>query len=180
MLGEYKVNRCTRRCHALDRPLRDGEWYYSVVIEQGDDYQRRDYSAESWQGPPEGALGWWKNQMPRADQKKMVLAPKEVLVDLLRQMEQIPAKSKSRYLLALMLMRRKVVQPRETRPEAQRREDQAPSADSSDSPDSGEVLALEVIADGSTIDVPVCTISRGESAELRRELDELLYCEADE
>ncbi len=111
MLGEYKVNRCTRQCYALQRPLREGEWYYSVVMESGDEYIRRDYSAESWQGPPEGSIGWWKNRMPTSDEKKMVLAPPEVLIDLLRQMEQFPSKTKSRYLLALMLMRRKIVRP---------------------------------------------------------------------
>ena len=180
MLGEYKVNRCTRRCQALNRPLREGEWYYSVVIEQGDSYQRLDYSAESWQGPPEGALGWWKNRMPRADEKKMVLAPNEVLVDLLRQMGQFPAKAKSRYLLALILMRRKIVRPRqtlaETQPAGSRSAEDAESAPEALS----DVLALEVIEDGSAIDVPACTITRSESAQLRQELDELLYCEADE
>ena len=61
MLGEYKVSRCSRQCHALQRPLREGEWYYSVVLESGDEYVRQDFSAESWQGPPEGTIGWWKN-----------------------------------------------------------------------------------------------------------------------
>ena len=164
MLGEYKVNRCTRQCHALDRPLREGEWYYSVVLESGDEYIRRDYSAESWQGPPEGSIGWWKSRMPTSDEKKMVLAPPEVLIDLLRQMEQFPERAKSRYLLALMLMRRKIVRP---------------ALASDESPVSKDVLRVEVVADGSTIDVPICEITRSESESLRDELNELLYCEAE-
>ena len=47
MLGEYKVGRCTQQCYTLQRPLRSGEWYYSVVVEEGDDLQRREYSAEA-------------------------------------------------------------------------------------------------------------------------------------
>ena len=86
MLGEYKVSRCTRRCFTQDRPLREGEWYYSVVIEDGDEFQRRDYSAESWSEPPEEAIGWWKCRMPTKDQKKLVPAPPAVLIQLLRQM----------------------------------------------------------------------------------------------
>lgn len=176
MLGEYKVSRCTRQCHALKRPLREGEYYYSVVLESGDEYARQDYSAESWKGPPEGAIGWWKNRMPTADDKKLVLAPPEVLIDLLRQMEQFPAKAKSRYLLALMLMRRKLV-----RPLAQ--QDESLSADEEDEEESTskeEILRVEVIVDGSTIDIPVCKIARSESESLREELNELLYCEADQ
>jgi hypothetical protein len=170
MLGEYKVSRCTRKCHSLDRPLREGEWYYSVVLEDGEDFERRDYSAEAWKEPPQGAIGWWKNRMPSADEKKMVLAPPEVLIDLLRQMEQFPERAKSRYLLALMLMRKKLVRPAGIPDDGETKET---------TKDAGEILRVEVLANGSTIDVPVCQISRSESDALRDELNELLYCEAE-
>ena len=160
MLGEYKVNRCTRQCHVQGRPLREGEWYFSVILESGDDYQRRDYSAESWTEPPEDAIGWWKKRMPRADEKKMVLAPTEVLIDLLRQMEHFPNKAKSRYLLALMMMRKRILKP-------------------TTQSDDENVIVMNVVSDGSQIEVPVCQISRSESDTLRNELNELLYCEAD-
>ena len=106
MLDGYKVNRCTRQCYSLERPLREGESYYSVVLPGEEELERRDYSAEAWDGPPEDAIGWWKNRMPTADEKKLVLAPKEVLIDLLRQMSAFPEQAKSRYLLALMLLRK--------------------------------------------------------------------------
>lgn len=163
MLGEYKVNRCTRQCHALGRPLREGEWYYSIILEAGEDYIRQDFSAEAWTGPPAAAVGWWKKRMPTADEKKLILAPAEVLIDLLRQMGQFPAKAKSRYLLALMLMRRRIVRP---------------VRESTESPIAENSIRVEVIADGCTIDVPICEITRSEADTLRNELNELLYCEA--
>jgi hypothetical protein len=179
MLGEYKVNRCSRRCHALDRPLREGEWYYSVLLEAGEDYIRHDYSAESWKEPPAGAIGWWKQRMPTSGEKKLVLAPPEVLIDLLRQMERFPARAKSRYLLALMLMRRKLLRPVPY--------DGVPLADAIDVNETAnegvslhaKVLRVEVIADGSMIDVREVLINRSESESLREELNELLYCEAE-
>ncbi len=164
MLGEYHVSRCTRNCHALHRPLREGEWYYSVVMESGDDYVRRDFSAESWKGPPEEAIGWWKCRMPSASEKKLVLAPPEVLIDLLRQMSSFPDKAKTRYLLAIMLMRKRLVRPWEGTPD--------------DSLSEG-MMRLEVLADSSTIDVMPCEITRAEADPLRDELNDLLYCEAD-
>ena len=165
MLGEYKVNRCTRQCYDLKRPLREGEWYYSVVLESGDEFVRRDYAEESWSDPPEGTVGWWKCRMPTSGQKKMVLAPVAVLTDLLCQMESQPGKAKSRYLLALMLMRKRVVRPLDTG-----------SVDADAEPS----LRLEVIATGTEIEVPVCVISRNESDSLRDELNSLLYCDAEE
>ena len=163
MLDGYKVNRCTRQCYSLQRPLREGEWYYSVVLPCDDDFERRDYSAEAWEGPPEDTIGWWKNRMPIADQRKLVLAPKEVLIDLLRQMSDFPERAKSRYLLALMLMRKKIVK----------------ESTSSECSSEEDTLRVEVLDDGSVIEVPVCSISRSESDQLRDELNELLYCEAD-
>lgn len=177
MLGEYKVGRCTRVCHAQSRPLREGEWYYSVVLEEGEEFVRRDYSAEAWTDPPEGAVGWWKNRMPTSDDKKMVLAPPEVLIDLLRQMESLPARAKSRYLLALMLMRRKIVRPA---PKDDATKDDALKEDTpKDGNSTQAVMRVEVVADGSVIEVPVCEINRNESETLRDELNELLYCEAE-
>jgi len=164
MLGEYKVSRCSRQCHKLGRPLREGEWYYSVVLEADEEYQRRDYSAEAWEGPPEGAIGFWKNRMPTSDERKMVLAPSEVLIDLLRQMADFPEKAKTRYLLALMLLRRKIVQHAVADPDH----------------DAAGQLCVKVPTDGSVIEIPTCDIGRSESDKLLEELNELLYCEATE
>ncbi|TWU41933.1 hypothetical protein [Novipirellula artificiosorum] len=187
MLGEYRVSRCTRHCHALNRPLREGEWFYSVVLESGDDFLRQDYSAESWQGPPEGTVGWWKNRMPRADDKKLVLAPPEVLIDLLRQMGNFPDKIKTRYLLSLMLMRKRLLRPCQSMQEPSTEvgidpsSSDEPSSDepSSDEPSSDPCMRIEVIADGSTMDVVRAEITRDEAEALREELNALLYCEAE-
>ena len=194
MLGEYKYNRSTHQCFVLNRPLKEGEWYYSVILECGEDYKRRDYSVEGWTEPPEGAIGYWKKQMPIAGSKKLVLAPAEVLIDLLRQMEQFPDKAKIRYLLALMLMRKRLIRPaspmragtKSQKDESQLEVTDQPSVD----PPSGnqaseqatrvETMIIEVIADGSQIEIPVATISKSESETLRDELNELLYCEAAE
>ena len=175
MSGDYKVSRCTRRCYALDRPLGEGEWYYSVVLESGDDYLRRDFSAEAWLGPPDGAVGWWKSRMPIAGERKKVLAPKEVLIDLLVQMADTPGKAKTRYLLALLLLRRRFVRPLAPHIPVEVERGNADAAVPGEPPP----LRVEVIGTGATIEVPVCEISRGESAALRDELTEWIYCEAE-
>ncbi len=165
MLGEYKVGRCTRTCFLQQRPLREGETYYSVIIQEDEEFQRRDYSAEAWEGPPENATGHWKCRMPRSEERKLVLAPKEVLIDLLRQMEHFPNKAKPRYLLALTMLRKRILR--------------LASGDENDDR-RGSVLRVQVVEDGSMIDVPICTISRSETDELLQQLNELLYCDAAE
>ena len=165
MLGEYKLGRCSRQCYKLERPLREGEWYYSVVIQIDEDYERRDYSAEAWDGPPEGAVGHWKCRMPKSDERKLVLAPKEVLIELLRQMENFPDKEQARYLLALTMLRKRILRPAPADP------DQSTGT---------KVLRVQVPEDKSIIEIPDCVIARSESDKLLEELNELLYCDASE
>ncbi len=178
---EFKVARCSRKCFTQGRPLRDGEWFYSVVIEDGDDLTRREYSAEAWTGPPEGTVGWWKGRMPQAGARKLVLAPDPVLVDVLRGLDDSENRRQLRYLLALMLLRRRVVSlvpaHYSSHTTHSAREDQ--SQKGLDPHDSAEqTMTVKVNADHSEITVAVCSISQRDVETLEAALQELLYCEA--
>lgn len=172
-LTEYKVNRCSRRCCVEDRPLREGESYYSVVIQRDEAFVRRDYSAQAWTEPPEGAVGWWKGRMPEAGARKLVLAPDAVLVDLLRQMASNQQQGPLSYLLALTLLRRRVLR-------LPAGESPSPSPHGDDSPGEENVkwMRVQVAGDGSEIDIQQWEITRGQINSLSEALQELLYCEA--
>ncbi|MEM9586854.1 MAG: hypothetical protein AAGA03_06200 [Planctomycetota bacterium] len=187
VIGEYKVNRSSRRCSVADRPLRSGEWYYSVVVEAGDAFQRTDIAAENWTSPPSGAIGWWKKQMPSDKDRKLVAASPEVLVDLLRQMANDPDQAKTRYLLALMMMRRRILRPSSARqdnplgaPQAAEPSSTATAQHPEDTEsDVAETMTLDVVSDGTTLDIQVCAISSRETEALQDHLQELMFCEAD-
>ncbi len=179
VIAEYKVSRCSRRCCVEDRNLRDGEWYYSVVIEDGEDLIRRDYSAGAWTEPPAGAVGWWKCRMPEAGARKMVLAPEPVLVDHLRRLEGDPLQGPLRYLLALTLLRRRVVRCVSSGEAL----DLALVASEGEAESSSRGRAtgrmrVQVLCDGSELDVVEYAISRRQAEWLSEALQELLYCEA--
>ncbi len=180
VIAEYKVSRCSRRCCVEDRNLRDGEWYYSVVIEDGEDLIRRDYSAGVWTEPPAGAIGWWKCRMPEAGARKMVLTPEPVLLDHLRRLEAEPMQGPLRYLLALTLLRRRVLrcvssgEPLESVPAASAGESEA---ESSLGRATGR-MRVQVLCDGSELDVVEYAIARRQTEWLSEALHELLYCEA--
>lgn len=107
---DFEVQRCTRHCATTDRPLEAGETFYSALVRDGADVVRRDYSEAAWEGPPEGALGWWKSQMPTASMHKPRLAPNEILLELFLQWQGDPAPDRAdiRYVLALLMIRRRV------------------------------------------------------------------------
>lgn len=76
----------------------------------GDDVVRVDIAASHWTGPGDGAIGWWRSKMPAAAAKKMRPAPNGVLLDTLSDLLQRPGKDALAYLLALLLVRRRVLQ----------------------------------------------------------------------
>ena len=105
---DYEIQRCTRRCATTGREFAPGETYYSVVVAEGADLKRYDYSAEAWQGTPEGAVGWWKAQIPGAEPKRKHWAPNDVMLNFFDELQQQPDKQDMRYVLTLLLVRRRV------------------------------------------------------------------------
>lgn len=68
---DYEVQRCTRHCATSGREFTPGESFYSVLVAEGAELKRYDYSTEAWTGPAEGVVAWWKSQMPDRNAKRM-------------------------------------------------------------------------------------------------------------
>lgn len=119
---DYEVQRCTRHCATSGRELQPGETFYSTLTAEGAKVVRHDYAAEAWRGPPEGVLGWWQAHMPQRDAKKLHWAPNDVMLELLEGLESQSDKLELRYVLALLLIRRRVVRLEETERDEMSRE----------------------------------------------------------
>lgn len=109
MHTDFEIQRSTRRCAATDRPLAPGEWCYSVLEVQGAEIIRKDFAASAWTGPPAESFGWWKARVPEPHAKKIKLAPNEVLLELFDQLAEQPHHEDLRYVLSLLLVRRRVL-----------------------------------------------------------------------
>lgn len=109
VMVDFEVQRFTRRCAATDRELRPNEWYYSVLVQNGADVVRLDYSAESWTGPPAESMGWWKARMPNQQVAKGQWAPSDVMLEYLEKLLADPTQADMAYVLALLLVRRRVL-----------------------------------------------------------------------
>ena len=106
---DYQIQTNTRRCAGTGRELQPGERFFSVLLEEGGQLLRRDYSAEAWQGPPAGAFGFWSGRIPPADSKRLPPIDDEMLVECFQRLEgqTDPSRINFRYVVALLLMRRK-------------------------------------------------------------------------
>jgi hypothetical protein len=116
---EYQIQANTRRCAASGRDLRPGEKFYSVLLEEGGGFVRKDYASEAWQGPPPGAFSFWAGKVPTDEAARRPRIDDELLVDCFQRLEgqTDPGRLNFRYIVALLLLRRKRFKFEETRQE---------------------------------------------------------------
>jgi hypothetical protein len=122
LLGSgYHIGGPTGRCAATGKPLNVGEAFVATLSEttESDDLRRADYSVDAWDSGvrPEGMVGSWRGVVPAPDAKKAVIIDDEVVMDLFEQLaEQTePKRIAFRFVLALMLIRKKKLVCEETR-----------------------------------------------------------------
>ena len=105
---DYEVQHSSRRCSISDREFAPGETYYSAIVAEGAEVIRHDYAADAWQGPPTDAIGWWKSQIPSRSETKKHWAPNDVMLQFWDELAAQPERQDMRYVLTLLLVRRRV------------------------------------------------------------------------
>lgn len=119
-MGEpgFEIVKATGLCAATGRPIAVGEEFIAALVEnaEGTGMERLDYSLEAWQSgarpqPISKLFGAWKTTMLPPSEKKRVLVDDESLMDLFEQLQEAtePARISFRYILALLLMRKKIL-----------------------------------------------------------------------
>lgn len=173
MLLDFEVQRCTRCCAATERALEPGDECYSVLEIAGVDVVRKDYSPEAWKGAPEAAFGWWKSRVPEPTAKKIKLAPNDVLLELFDQLAHKPEQQDLRYVLALLLVRRRVLRVDVT--------NESPHEEDGDTPSThaAEKMTLYCPKRDSTCEVAVAMPNSDRIDEIQQQLSELLVAGAE-
>jgi hypothetical protein len=106
---DLKLHRPRGACAVSGRPFVAGEPFFSALVRAGGDLDRLDVAAEAWTGPPDATLAWWRSAYPAADAAGTELAPVDVLLDVMEQLEDRADDEPLRYLLALQLVRRRAL-----------------------------------------------------------------------
>ena len=119
---DYEVQHSSRRCSISGREFAPGETYYSAIVADGANVIRHDYAADAWQGPPADALGWWKAQIPDRIETKKRWAPNDVMLQFWDELAEQPERQDMRYVLTLLLVRRRGFRVEEEKSDDQGRE----------------------------------------------------------
>lgn len=117
----YPIARTTGLCAASGRKLEVGERYVATLIEQEGvaELRRLDFTLDAWKSgarpeavaPGATLFASWQAVVPEPNAKKGVSLDPEELLDLFEQLAETtdPKKLSFRYLLALILIRKRVL-----------------------------------------------------------------------
>jgi hypothetical protein len=120
-MTEYQIQPNTRRCAITGRDLRPGETYYTALLEAAGQFVRQDYSAEAWTGLPPGAFSFWSGRVPSETESRKPKVDDDLLLECFERLEgqTEPSRVSFRYVVALLLMRRKRLKFEEAKTEGE-------------------------------------------------------------
>ena len=120
----YDVARPLGKCHVSGQAIEPGMKYMAALRETLTGLERLDISTEAWQEfDRKDVLAFWQAVMPAAQQvKKKVFVDDQVLCELFERLGTTtePAKLNFRFVLGLILMRKRMVQYESTRKDESR------------------------------------------------------------
>jgi hypothetical protein len=114
---DWDIQKSSKMCSACERAFDEGESYFSALYDRGEQFERRDYCPPCWEADDDEteAFSFWKTHVPTQEEQRKLLVDDDVLVSFFlrladEQQEQQPQHKRNfRYILALVLMRKKIL-----------------------------------------------------------------------
>ena len=124
MAKEYEISKVTERCRCCRRELAPGEEIVATVRESGEEFVREDFCAACWDHEENrqhhDILAVWRSVVPRPEEKrKKLFVDDDLLINFFERLEGAdePAKVNFRFVLTLILMRKRLLKYDESRTE---------------------------------------------------------------
>lgn len=138
MPDDWPIVRGEKQCASCGREFQEEEDYFSALFDRKTAFERLDYCTACWKGDSEEMFSFWQTRVPRREERKKLLLDDNVLLDVFHRLEGATDELKLnfRYILALVLMRKKILKFKEVR-----------------RTDAGEFLLLEMSKAKTTFDV---------------------------
>ncbi len=113
---QWQIKKGGEKCAGSDKTLEPGEEYYAALIETNEGFDRIDYSVDYWNHQQPAVYCFWKTRVPVKEEKKKLFVDDAILVNIFERLEneQDPMKINFRFVLALILMRKKLLKYEDT------------------------------------------------------------------
>src|SRR5215213_7148713 len=114
MDNDWSIQSRGDRCAATGQPFADGEGFYTLLFEERDGYRREDLSEEAFRNRPADApqpYSFWRSKFEVPPPAAPEALEKHTAEDLLRKYmeDSTPQHANTRYILALMLERKRLL-----------------------------------------------------------------------
>lgn len=108
----YEVARPRGQCVVCQTPIEPGSPLMAALRETALGFERLDVCMTCWSAFEKADLvGFWKTHMPKAEQKRKLFVDDDVLAQLFERLSETtePAKLNFRFVLGLILMRKRLI-----------------------------------------------------------------------
>src|SRR5688500_17125202 len=101
-------------CTVTGEPFKDGEFFYTLLFDEDGGYRREDLSESAWKARPKDApkpFSFWRSKFELPPPAAPETLGKQTAEELLRRYmegENSPQYTNARYILALMLERKRI------------------------------------------------------------------------
>lgn len=158
MNQDWEIRKRSDACTQTQRPFTEGEFFYTAIYREGPGFRREDLSEEAWAArtADNAPFSFWRSKFELPPPPPPEPLAKQDAEGILRKLieENADATKNARYILALMLERKRILKP----------------MDSSDS----DVLVYERIQTGETFLIPNPHLSLSQVPEVQAEVSALL------
>lgn len=157
---EWNINRGEQRCAACERVFQEDEEYISTVVDQGLEFERKDYCTGCWSDDlGAGSFSFWRTRVPLKQEEDKKFVDDEVIFNFFQRMEgqSDPLKQNFRYVLGLFLMRKRMLKFRDV-----------------ERTDEGEFLVLYVPRDKSEHSVFIPNLTEEQIVQVTEDVGQIL------
>ena len=111
---DWNISKSLHRCEHCEKEFSEEEAYLSAIYDTGVEFERKDFCVACWETlevpQREQAFSFWKTEIPKADEPRKMFVDDSVIFDFFQRLaseDEEPIKRNFRYILGLMLMRKK-------------------------------------------------------------------------
>lgn len=116
-MDEWTINKPLGQCYGTGRKIEYGEEYFGALVQTEEGLQRRDFCADYWESQKPQTFCHWKTKLPQLGQKKQLFVDDQMLMAFFERLEKETEQEKVnfRFVLALILMRKRILKYEDTR-----------------------------------------------------------------
>ena len=158
-MEQWEVNKPLGQCCGTGQQIECGQEYFAALVETKEGLQRQDFSTEYWETEKPQVYCYWKTKLPDPNQKKQIFIDDDMLMVFFERLQQETDQEKInfRFVIMLILMRRRKLKYDSTRTE-----------------DGKEIWHLRIVGSSDFVDVVNPNLSEEQIEQLSSHLGQIL------